>query len=97
MQKINFDELKEKQSYIVEKPYSPTPTKRKNPLNDFDEHLEFRRADLITIVKIEFPFFVVKADNYSGKTLVKLLPEYDYYLPSKAFVKALKNNCNEDY
>jgi hypothetical protein len=96
MQEIKFSELEEKQTYIVEKIVSEKkPKSPKHFGSEFEENFEFETQQLLTIIKIELPFFVIKSRH--GRYFVKLSDNFKYLKPSQEFVKALKNQCEDEY
>lgn len=97
MEQIKFEDLQEKETYIVSK--AVTENRSKYPTiktdSEFEASFEFEQNQMITILKIEEPFFVIRGRH--GREFVKLSPDWIYQKPSKEFVKSLNRSCEEDY
>jgi hypothetical protein len=97
MQEVKFEELEEKESYIVEsnKNVKRPQIKEAQCKSEFEESFEFEHWQLMTIIKIEKPFYIIKSRH--GRDFVKLSSKYRYLKPSKEFLKALQPKCEDDY
>lgn len=93
MEQVKFEDLQEKETYIVSKAVKEKP--RSVTGAEFEERLGFESNLMITILKIEKPFFVIRGRH--GREFVKLSPDWIYQKPSKEFVKSLNRSCEEDY
>lgn len=97
MQEIEFEDLKEKETYIIERIESEKG--RTKPfakgVSEFEERFEFETQQLVTIIKIELPYFAIKAQH--GREFIKLNDDYRYLKPSKEFLKALQPRCEDDF
>jgi hypothetical protein len=103
MELVKFEDLKEGESYIVISPMEkakaskmPKAGKRGFVLgnSELEMNFEFEREQLITIKKIELPFFVIQSRH--SREFVRLQPEWSYLKPSADFVKSLKSRCADD-
>lgn len=94
MKTINFADVEENKTYIVESSENIRRGKSVTISSEFEENFEFEHYQVIRILKIEMPYFVIKARH--GREVVKPREHWRFFTPSEEFLKALKPECRDD-